>query len=288
MFLANIPSPPTGVLQLGPLDIHYYALCIMLGVVIAAWMTKIRYQRRGGNPDRVWDALVIIIPAGIIGGRAYHVLTDYDKYFCSSCNPLQAFNVMGGGLGIWGAVTLGAICVWLYFRYKGESFAVFADAAAPGIVLAQAIGRLGNWFNQELYGRPTTLPWGLEIYSRVNDAGQIDMLGGTSTGQVIAVVQPTFLYELIWNVLVCVALLLIDRKYQLTHGRVFALYVAGYTAGRFVVELLRSDSATLIFGLRVNTIVSAVVFLAAIVYFVTISRRVQAAAQLKATGRAIE
>lgn len=267
-YLASIPSPPQGVWHIGPVPIRAYAMCIIAGILVALWMTLRRYTARGGNPDVVWDAALVVIPAGIIGGRLYHVITDNDKYFCSTCDPLDALKITNGGLGIWGAVALGAVAVWLMFKVKGIPVGPFADAVAPGLILAQAIGRLGNWFNQELYGRETTVPWALDIYYRVNESGEYAPISGRSTGEVIASVHPTFLYELLWNVAVCVFLLWAHKAFKLGRGRVFALYVAGYTAGRFVVENMRADDATLIFGLRVNVIVSVVCFVVAlIVYF---------------------
>lgn len=266
--LANIPSPPQGVWHLGPVPIRAYAMCIIVGILVAMWMTLRRYTARGGNPDVVWDAALVVIPAGIIGGRLYHVITDYDKYFCSTCDPIDAVKITNGGLGIWGAVALGAVALWIMFKIKGIPLGPFADAVAPGLILAQAIGRLGNWFNQELYGRETTVPWALDIYYRVNESGEYAPISGRSTGEIVASVHPTFLYELVWNVAVCVFLLWAHKAFKLGHGRVFALYVAGYTAGRFVVENMRADDATHIFGLRVNVIVSVVCFVVAlIVYF---------------------
>ncbi|WP_342319996.1 prolipoprotein diacylglyceryl transferase [Corynebacterium mayonis] len=270
--LANIPSPPQGVWYIGPVPIRAYALCIITGIVVALWLTIRRYTARGGNPDVVWDAAIVAIPAGIVGGRLYHVITDYDKYFGAGKNPWAAFNITGGGLGIWGAVALGSVAVWMLLRHKGLPLAPFADAAAPGIVLAQGIGRLGNWFNQELYGRPTDVPWALDIYYRVDEMGNYAPLTGHSTGEIIASVHPTFLYELIWNVLVFALLMWVDRKAVLGHGRVFALYVAGYTLGRFGVELMRADEANLIFGLRVNTWVSSILFIAATIVFFRLRR----------------
>lgn len=272
MTLANIPSPPQGVWHIGPLPLRAYALCIIAGMLVALWLTLRRYTARGGNPDTVWDAAIVAIPAGIIGGRIYHVITDADKYFCEGCDPWAALNITGGGLGIWGAVLLGGVAVWVLFRVKKVPLGPFADAVAPGIILAQAIGRLGNWFNQEIYGRPTDVPWALEIYYRVDDEGQFAPLTGRSTGEVIATVHPTFLYELLWNVLIFALLLWADRRFRLGHGRVFALYVAGYTAGRFWIELLRDDAATMILGQRVNTWVSAIVFIAAVVVFLLLSK----------------
>ncbi|WP_156746442.1 prolipoprotein diacylglyceryl transferase family protein, partial [Mycobacterium sp. E1715] len=173
-----------------------------------------------------------------------------------------------GGLGIWGAVALGCVGGWIGCRRHGIPLPAFADAVAPGLVLAQAIGRLGNYFNQELYGRETTLPWGLEIFYRRDPSGYVDphSLDGVSTGQVALVVQPTFLYELIWNVLVFAILIYADRRFALGHGRLFALYVASYCIGRFGVELLRDDTATHIAGIRINSFTSTFVFIGAVVY----------------------
>ncbi|WP_293768824.1 prolipoprotein diacylglyceryl transferase [uncultured Corynebacterium sp.] len=270
--LANIPSPPQGVWHLGPVPVRAYALCIILGILVALWMTQRRYVGRGGNPDTVWDAAIVIIPTGIIGGRLYHVLTDHDKYFCAECNPVDALKITNGGLGIWGAVALGILAIWVMFKVKKLPMAPFADAVAPGLILAQAIGRLGNWFNQELYGRETTVPWALDIYYRVDEAGKYAPVSGRSTGEVIASVHPTFLYELVWNALVCVFLLWAQKKFRLGHGRLFALYVMGYTFGRFFVENMRSDEATHVFGLRINVIVSVVVFVVALIVFLRLPR----------------
>lgn len=266
--LANIPSPPQGVWHLGPMPIRAYAMCIIAGILVAMWMTVRRYTARGGNADVVWDAAIVVIPAGIVGGRLYHVITDNDKYFCSTCDPIDALKITNGGLGIWGAVALGAFAVWVMFKVKRIPLGPFADAVAPGLILAQAIGRLGNWFNQELYGRQTDVPWALDIYNRVNANGDYAPISGRSTGEVLFSVHPTFLYELLWNVAVCLFLLWAHKAWKLGHGRVFALYVAGYTLGRFFVENMRADEATHIFGLRVNVIVSVVCCVAAlIVYF---------------------
>ena len=250
------------------MPIRAYAMCIIAGILVAMWMTVRRYTARGGNADVVWDAAIVVIPAGIVGGRLYHVITDNDKYFCSTCDPIDALKITNGGLGIWGAVALGAFAVWVMFKVKRIPLGPFADAVAPGLILAQAIGRLGNWFNQELYGRQTDVPWALDIYNRVNANGDYAPISGRSTGEVLFSVHPTFLYELLWNVAVCLFLLWAHKAWKLGHGRVFALYVAGYTLGRFFVENMRADEATHIFGLRVNVIVSVVCCVVAlIVYF---------------------
>lgn len=267
MTLATIPSPPQGVWYLGPIPIRAYAMCIIAGIIVAIWLTRKRYAARGGNPEIVLDAAIVAVPVGIIGGRIYHVITDNQKYFCDTCNPVDAFKITNGGLGIWGAVILGGLAVAVFFRYKKLPLAPFADAVAPAVILAQGIGRLGNWFNQELYGAETTVPWALEIYYRVDENGKFAPVTGTSTGEVMATVHPTFLYELLWNLLIFALLMWADKRFKLGHGRVFALYVAGYTLGRFWIEQMRVDEATLIGGIRINTIVSAVVFAGAIIVF---------------------
>lgn len=240
---------------------------------MALWLTARRYVARGGSRDVVWDAAIVAIPCGIVGGRLYHVATDWEKYFGAGADPLDVLRITNGGLGVWGAVFLGGVGVWLFFRWKKLPLGPFADAIAPGIILAQAIGRLGNWFNQELYGRATDVPWALDIYYRVGEDGRYAPLTGHSTGELIASVHPTFLYELVWNVVVFCLLLWADRRFRLGHGRVFALYVAGYTFGRFWIELMRDDAATHVFGLRINTIVSSVVFVAACAVFVWIGKK---------------
>lgn len=267
--LATIPSPPQGVWMLGPIPIRAYALCILTGVIVAYFWTRRRYAAKGGNPEVTIDALLVAIPFGIIGARLYHVITDHEKYFGPGRNPMDVFKITNGGLGIWGGVIAGSLAVWILFRVKKLDLATFADAAAPTIILAQAIGRLGNWFNQELYGGPSDAPWALEIYRRVNDAGYVDPIYGHSTGEVIATVQPTFLYELVWNLAVVVALLVLEKRFRIDGGRLFILYVALYTFGRFFIENLRTDPATTVFGdIRINVVVSAVVFVAAMALFI--------------------
>ncbi|WP_280294847.1 prolipoprotein diacylglyceryl transferase [Nocardia abscessus] len=266
--LAYIPSPARGVWQLGPFPLRAYALCIIVGIVVAIWWGERRWRARGGKPGAILDVAMFAVPFGLVGGRLYHVATDWQKYFGADGNPVDALKIYQGGLGIWGAVLLGGIGAWIGCRIYRIPLPALGDAVAPPILLAQAIGRLGNYFNQELYGRETDLPWGLEIYRRVGDDGRLDMMNGASTGVVEKVVHPTFLYELLWNVLVVVLLVYVDKRFRIGHGRLFALYVAGYCFGRFFVELMRADEATKIAGIRINSFTSAVVFLGAIAYFV--------------------
>ena len=269
MLPAYFPSPPQGVWHLGPLPIRAYALFIITGIVVALIIGDRRWEARGGQRGVIYDVALWAVPFGLIGGRLYHLATDWRTYWGPGGAGLgAAVRIWDGGLGIWGAVALGIVGAWISCRRHGIPLPAFADAVAPGIILAQAIGRLGNYFNQELYGRETTQPWGLEIFYRKDSSGLNDphLLDGVSTGQLFAVVQPTFLYELIWNVLVFVVLIYIDRRFAIGHGRLFASYVALYCVGRFWVELLRDDSATHIAGIRINSFTSTFVFIGAVVY----------------------
>jgi prolipoprotein diacylglyceryl transferase len=271
--LAYIPSPSQGVWFFGPIPIRAYALCIIAGIVVAVYWGEKRFVARGGKPGTVTDVAVFAVPFGLVGGRLYHVATDWQTYFGPGGDPLRALMIWEGGLGIWGAIALGAVGAWIGCRRRGVPLPFFADAVAPGIVVAQAIGRLGNYFNQELYGGPTTLPWGLEIYRRVDPGtGLPDALNGVAIDHTpIAVVQPTFLYELIWNLLVAALVVYADKRFRLGHGRAFAVYVAGYTFGRFWIEQMRTDYATRVFGdIRINVVVAAVVCVGALIYLVVV------------------
>ena len=210
--------------HVGPIPLRAYALCIIAGIVLAVWLTDRRFVARGGAPGFVIDVAVWAVPFGLVGGRLYHLATDWRTYFGPGGDPVAALYVWNGGLGIWGAIALGGVGAWIACRRRGVPLTAFADAAAPGIVLAQAVGRLGNWFNQELYGAPTTLPWGLEIYRRVDPAtGAPDNLGGVALDRTpVEIVQPTFLYELVWNILVAILVVVLDRRLRLSRGRAFA------------------------------------------------------------------
>ncbi len=267
--LAYFPSPTQGVWHLGPIPIRAYALCIIAGIIVALVIGDRRWVARGGEPGVIYDIALWAVPFGLIGGRLYHLMTDWRTYFGKGGAGIgAALRIWEGGLGIWGAVALGGVGAWIACRRRGIPLPAFGDAVAPGVVLAQAIGRVGNYFNQELYGRETTVPWGMEVFYRRDAAGMVDVhsLDGVSTGQVAAVVHPTFLYELLWNVLVFFFLLWADRKFRLGHGRLFALYVASYSVGRFWVELMRDDTATHIAGIRINVFTATFVFIGAVVY----------------------
>ena len=260
--LAAIPSPSQGVWQLGPVPIRAYAFSIIAGILVAIWLGERRWVERGGRPGFVGDTAMWAVPFGIVGGRLYHVVTSPDEYFGPGGDPVQALRIWEGGLGIWGAVALGGVGAWISCRRNGVPLPVFADAVAPGVVLAQAIGRLGNWFNQELFGRPTTLPWGLEIDPARRPEGY----------EQFATFHPTFLYEMLWNVGVAALVIWADRRFRLGHGRAFALYVAAYTVGRAWIEALRIDEAEQIGGLRLNQWTSAVVFVGAVAFIVISAR----------------
>jgi len=262
MTLASIPSPAQGVWHLGPLPIRAYALCIIAGVVLAVWFGERRWVARGGREGDVTEVATWMVPFGIIGGRLYHVVTSPQAYFGSGGQPVRALYVWQGGLGIWGAIALGGLGAWIGCRRRGIPLPPFADALAPGIALAQALGRFGNYFNQELFGRPTSLPWGLQIDPEHRPDGLEDQ----------ATYHPTFLYEAIWDVGVAGLVIWADRRFKLGHGRAFALYVAAYTVGRAWIEALRVDPANRLLGLRLNDWTSLVVFLGAVTYIVVSAR----------------
>ena len=241
-YLATIPSPTQGVWNIGPFPLRAYALFILLGIVAACWITEWRLRQRGAPKWLVLDVAIWAVPFGLVGGRLYHVITSPESYFGSGGNPWRAFAIWEGGLGIWGAIALGGVGAWIGCRRLGVPITMFADAAAVGIPVAQAIGRLGNWFNNELFGAATNLPWGLTVYqfeggSAIRDGDNEPLLepGGPF--------HPTFLYELVWNLGVAALVYFVDRKWKLGKGRAFALYVMAYTVGRFWIEALRIDEA---------------------------------------------
>lgn len=261
--LAFIPSPAQGVWNLGPIPVRAYALLIVVGIIIAVWFGGKRYVARGGRPGTITDIAIWAVPFGIVGGRLYHVVSDNQLYFGPDGKGLAAaFRIWDGGLGIWGAVALGALGAWIGARRAGVALPPVADAIAPAIALAQAIGRLGNYFNQELFGKPTTVPWALEIDPVHRPAGY----------EQFATFQPTFLYESLWLLGMVVVLIWADRRFRMGHGRVFALYVMLYCIGRFWIEGLRIDDANVLFGLRLNEWTSILVGLGALIYLIVSAR----------------
>ncbi len=258
----SFPSPAEGVWHLGPVPLRAYALFIIAGIVLAVWLGERRWVARGGRHGDVTEIATWMVPFGVIGGRIYHVITSPDAYFGDGGTPLHALYIWNGGLGIWGAVAFGGVGAWIGCRRRGIPLPAFADALAPGIVLAQAVGRLGNYFNQELFGKPTDLPWAVAIDVAHRPEGY--------AGQ--ATYHPTFLYELLWNLGVAALVIWADRRFRLGHGRAFALYVAAYSVGRGWIEALRIDPAHTFLGLRLNDWTSLLVLLAAVGYLVVSTR----------------
>ncbi|WP_434811193.1 prolipoprotein diacylglyceryl transferase [Microbacterium sp. bgisy189] len=242
--VASIPSPDISSFQIGPLTIHIYALCIMTGIIVAALWTNHRLTKRGAEPWVVIDIALLAVPLAIIGARIFHVLTHPGFYFGEGKDPLAVFYIWEGGIAIFGSLIGGAVGAWLGCRWTGIRFWSFADALAPGLLLAQAIGRFGNWFNQELFGLPTDLPWGLEI-DPDNGAFPPGLAEDT-------LFHPTFLYEVVWNTLGVLVLLWAARRFRLQWGRLFGLYLVWYSAGRIVWESIRIDPSEVFFGLRTN------------------------------------
>jgi prolipoprotein diacylglyceryl transferase len=261
----SIPSPSNGVWHLGPVPVRGYALCIVLGIIVAVWLSERRWVARGGRAGEIQDIALWAVPAGIIGARLYHVATDSDLYFGKGRSAWDILYVWHGGLGIWGGIAGGALGAILAARRRGIRLAPLLDVIGPTCLVAQALGRWGNWFNQELYGRPTDLPWGL----RIDEAHRVPGY------EQFATFHPTFLYECLWNLAGFAVIVLLERRFRIGHGRVMALYVMIYTAGRFWIEQLRIDTVELhdVGGLRFNVWTSIVVFLAALAYFMWSLRR---------------
>ncbi len=264
MNLAAFPSPSDSVWHLGPIPIRAYSLCIVLGILAAVWITERRLRQRGAPAGTAVDMAIWAVPLGIVGARVYHVLTWPEPYFGADGDPMDALRIWSGGLGIPGAIIGGAIGVWIACRNRRIPFSIIADAAAVGLPVAQAIGRIGNWFNQELYGRPTDVFWAVEIDPE--HRGAIDEQYRTED-----TFHPTFLYEALWNLGVAGLVWYIDRRYRLGRGRAFALYLMAYTVGRFWIEWLRIDEANTFLGLRWNMWMSVIVFVAALGYFLVAS-----------------
>ena len=263
----SIPSPSQGIWYLGPLPLRGYALCIILGIVAAIWIGERRWVARGGRAGDIQDLAIWAVPFGLVGARAYHVATDAGRYFGADGDPWQALYVWKGGLGIWGGIALGAVGVVLGARRKGIRLLPVLDAMAPGVLVAQALGRWGNWFNQELYGRPTDLPWGLEIDPANWPPGRSFEPGTTF--------HPTFLYESLWALAAFGVLVWADRRFRLGHGQVLAAYVALYSLGRGWIETLRIDDVELsdVGGLRFNVWTSIVLLVVAVAFLVWSRRR---------------
>jgi prolipoprotein diacylglyceryl transferase len=258
----SIPSPSRNIWYIGAFPLRAYALCIIAGIIVALIIATRRWQARGGTADSMELMVVVGVPFGIVGARLYHVITDYQLYFGAGRQPLNALKIWEGGLGVWGAIAFGVLGGYLVARRRRIAFPAVLDAIAPAILVAQAIGRLGNWFNQELFGRPTTLPWGLEIAPQYRLAGYGPF----------ATFHPTFLYEMLWNLAAAVLLVWLDRRFRLGHGKVFALYVLLYCGGRFWIEALRIDTVNEIGGFRLNNYTALIGFIVALVWLIWLIR----------------
>jgi prolipoprotein diacylglyceryl transferase len=259
--VAYIPSPTVNAWDIGPVAIRAYALCIIIGIIAAISIGERRWVARGGLSGTVVDVAIWAVPFGLVGARVYHVATDPELYFGSGKHPIDALKIWDGGLGIWGAILFGVFGAWIGLRRRGLKLAPFADALAPGLAVAQALGRVGNWFNNELYGRETSLPWKLQVHDIDSDTHH-------SVGTLPGYYHPTFLYELIWDFGVAGLVIWADRRFRLGRGRAFALYVMAYTAGRSWIEDLRIDHANHFLGIRLNDWTCMIVFAAALAYFV--------------------
>jgi prolipoprotein diacylglyceryl transferase len=274
MTLAYIPSPTISQFSIGPVTIHIYALCILMGIVLAVWITTTRWKKLGGNFDQVLDITLVSVPAGIIGARLYHIITTPERFFGPDGDWAEMFRIWNGGLGIWGGVLFGALAAWVWCRHKHYPMALLADAIAPGLLVAQAVGRLGNWFNQELYGAPTTLPWGLKLNMEGTAIGHSEQCYDGATCPSGTLFHPTFLYEMIWNLIGAAIIVYIGSKAmkKLKAGSLFAVYIMWYTLGRTWIESLRIDYAHEFLGVRINVWVSMAVFVLGAVSFIVVQQ----------------
>jgi prolipoprotein diacylglyceryl transferase len=260
--ILSIPSPSANIWHIGPFPLRAYALCIIAGIIVALIIATRRWQARGGTADSMELMVVVGVPFGIVGARLYHVITDYQLYFGPGRQPLNALKIWEGGLGVWGAIAFGVLGGYLVARRRRIAFPAVLDAIAPAILVAQAIGRLGNWFNQELFGRPTTLPWALQIAPQYRPVGY----------EQYATFHPTFLYEMLWCLAAAALLVWLDRRFWLGHGKVFALYVLLYTGGRFWIETLRIDTVNEISGFRLNNYTALIGFIIALAWLIWLIR----------------
>ncbi|WP_191562806.1 prolipoprotein diacylglyceryl transferase [Janibacter melonis] len=273
---AALPSPEVGAWSIGPLTIHAYALCILAGIMAAVWIAQKRIETRGGREGVVLDIALWAVPAGIIGARVYHVITTPEPYFGPGGSLVAALQIWNGGLGIWGAVAGGAVGAWIAARRYDVPIGALADSVAPALPVAQAIGRWGNWFNNELYGRETDVPWALEIHRWDSSTGRA-ALDASGQAEVIGTFHPIFLYESIFCLLLALVLLLLDRRRSLHPGQLFGAYVMGYPLGRVVLETMRTDEAQIVLGQRLNVWTSLVVVVIGAVIWVLAGRRAKGA-----------
>jgi prolipoprotein diacylglyceryl transferase len=264
-FPLSIPSPEWSFFDLGPFRIHAYAICILIGIFLATAVTSRRLTKRGGEPGVVLDIILWAVPLGIVGARIFHVLTHPNDYFGPGKNLWEVFAVWNGGIAIFGALIGGAIGAYIGCRRAGIRFWSFSDAVAPALLLAQAMGRLGNWFNHELFGLPTTLPWGLEIET-ANAAYPVGLPAGT-------LFHPTFLYEIVWNLVGVAVILILERKFRLRWGSSLGVYLIWYGVGRSVFESIRVDPSEIFLGLRTNVWAALIAIVLGLVIILVQSRR---------------
>lgn len=266
MILASIPSPGITGFQLGPLTIRFYALFIMAGIVVAIWLTSRRLSQRGASPGIVIDVALWAVPVGILGGRLYHVVTHPEDYFYPGADLWRVLYVWEGGLAIFGAILFGSVGAFIACRRAGVRFLSFADALAPGLLIAQAIGRLGNYFNQELFGAPTDLPWGLQI-----DPSSLALPPGLPGDTLF---HPLFLYEMLWNFAGAALILTLERNISLRWGKALGLYLMIYGTGRAWFESFRIDPTGLVlWGLKVNMLAAMLVAVGGLILFLVQARR---------------
>lgn len=272
--LAYIPSPGFSKFQIGPVTIRMYAVCILIGVCCAVWILTRRWKRAGGTFDQVLDLTLVTVPCGLVGARLYHCLSTPAMYFPPTGNPTSILKVWEGGMAIFGGIIGGTLAAFLWCRHKRYPFALLLDCLAPGLLVAQAIGRLGNWFNQELYGKPTTLPWGLKLNEKSDAIGHSEICYQGTACPSGTLFHPTFLYEMIWNLIGAVLIVWIGNIYakRLLAGQLAALYMVWYGCGRSWIEEIRINYSTVILGLRTNTWTAILVALCGVALFLVLKR----------------
>lgn len=283
MTICAIPSPNISQITFGPITLRFYALSILAGALVAIWIANRRWKREGGDFNQILDIALVSLPMGIVGARLYHVITTPEKFFGANGDFLEIFRIWNGGLGIWGGVILGSLAASAFCAYRKYPISLLADCAAPALLVAQGIGRLGNWFNQELYGAPTTLPWGLKLnYSASNAIGNAERCYDGLTCPEGTLFHPTFLYEMLWNFAGAALLICFSKalKSKLKSGSEFVLYVMWYTAGRMWIEALRIDFSHTFLGVRINVWVSIAIFIASIIVFVILQNSKKSRANL--------
>ncbi len=270
--LAYIPSPGFSKFQIGPVTIRMYAVCILIGVCCAVWILTRRWKRAGGTFDQVLDLTLVTVPCGLVGARLYHCLSTPAMYFPPTGNPTSILKVWEGGMAIFGGIIGGALAAFLWCRHKRYPFALLLDCLAPGLLVAQAIGRLGNWFNQELYGKPTTLPWGLKLNEKSDAIGHSEICYQGTACPSGTLFHPTFLYEMIWNLIGAALIIYLGHKLadRLKAGQQFAMYLMWYGLGRTWIENVRINYSTVILGLRTNVWTAIIVFVLGCILFVVL------------------